>query len=91
MHKHSNNMTSQAAMPLKKARYRIDEFIETIPNGQLMERKAMLAELLDISIPQLNRIIRGGSDPSGTQLRIIADFFEVPVDELYEAESLAAA
>jgi len=84
MHKHRNKMTEQDLTATKKANYRIAQLVDDIPSGRLTEEKERLAEELGISIPQLNRIIRGASDPSGTQLRIIADFFGVPVDALYE-------
>ncbi len=67
----------------KKARYRIGELVGNIPVSRIRSEKLALAAQLGISIPQLNRIIRGDSDPSGTQLRVIAHFFGVPVDELY--------
>jgi len=67
-----------------KAKYRIAHRIAEIPVGRIKQEKASLAEQLGISIAQLNRLIRQDSEPSGTQLRIIADFFGVSVDELYE-------
>lgn len=67
----------------KKAEYRIDEFVGNIPAARLTEEKTSLAAQLGISIGQLNRIIRGDSDPSGTQLWIIAAFFGCSVHELY--------
>ncbi len=88
MHKHRNKMTEQVLEAPKKANYRIADFVETIPNGRLTEEKEQLAEKLGISVPQLNRIIRGGSEPNGTQLRIIALFFGVKVDELYTPETI---
>jgi len=74
----------------KKAKYRIADFVANIPNGRLTEEKEALAAQLGISVPQLNRIIRGGSDPSGSQLLIIANFFGVAVDDLYQEEESAA-
>ena len=76
-------MDIQASPTPKKARYRIAELIKEIPNGLLTEEKEALATQLGVSIPQLNRIIRGGSDPSGSQLRIIAAYFGISVDDLY--------
>lgn len=76
-------MDIQASPTPKKARYRIAELIKEIPNGRLTEEKEALATQLGVSIPQLNRIIRGGSDPSGSQLRIIAAYFGISVDDLY--------
>lgn len=67
----------------KKAEYRIDELVGNLPAARLTNEKLALAAQLGISIAQLNRIIRGNSDPSGTQLKIIADFFGVQVDDLY--------
>ncbi len=67
----------------KKAEYCIDKYVGNLPVSRVKEEKISLAAQLDISIAQLNRIIRGDSDPSGTQLRIIADFFGVQVDDLY--------
>lgn len=68
----------------KKAEYRFPEMFGNLPAARVMDEKNTLSAQLDISIAQLNRIIRGDSDPSGTQLRIIADFFGVQVDELYQ-------
>jgi len=76
-----------SAMP-KKAQYRIGELVGNIPVSRLKSEKMALSAQLGVSIPQLNRIIRGDSDPSGTQLRVIADFFGVPVDELYANQDL---
>lgn len=74
----------EIASPMpKKARYRISELVGNIPVSRLKSEKSALSAQLGVSIAQLNRIIRGHSDPSGTQLRIIADFFGVQVDELY--------
>jgi len=84
-------MTEQVLELPKKANYRIAELVESIPNGTLTDKKIELADLLGISVPQLNRIIRGGSEPSGTQLRIIAAFFEVSVDELYQPLTITQA
>lgn len=87
-------MQVQSDTSPKKARYRIAQFVGNIPNSRLTEEKEALAAELGISIPQLNRIIRGGSDPSGSQLRIIATYFGVAVDDLYiheESESAVAA
>lgn len=76
-------MEEKAAATPKKATYRIAQLVADIPNGRLTEQKEALADKLGISVPQLNRIIRGGSDPSGSQLQIIATFFETSVDQLY--------
>ena len=84
-------MEIQAAPTPKKAKYRIAELVGNIPFGRIMEEKEALASQLDISLHQLNRIIRGGSDPSGSQLLVIANFFGVPVDDLYEADQVAVA
>lgn len=84
-------MEIQAATPPKKAKYRIAEFVENIPFGRIMEEKEALASQLGISLHQLNRIIRGGSDPSGSQLLIIAKYFGVAVDELYQVDETAIA
>lgn len=81
-------MTETATAMPKKAEYRFPELFGNLPAARVMDEKYALATQLDISIAQLNRIIRGDSDPSGTQLRIIADFFGTQVDELYQiAES----
>ncbi|MEZ4941917.1 MAG: helix-turn-helix transcriptional regulator [Saprospiraceae bacterium] len=80
----------EIASPLpKKARYRIAEFVGNIPVSRLKFEKLALSAQLGVSIAQLNRIIRGDSDPSGTQLRVIADFFDVAVDELYADQDLS--
>lgn len=85
-HKRSNNMTDTATATPKKAEYRFPVLFGNLPSARLMDEKYALSAQLGISIAQLNRIIRGDSDPSGTQLRIIADFFGVQVDDLYSAE-----
>lgn len=85
-HKHKYNMELEAIQPQKKASYRFYEMVLNIPNGRLTQEKAALASQLGVSIFQLNRIIRGGSEPNGTQLLIIAKFFGVPVSDLYENE-----
>lgn len=77
-------MTDTATAMPKKAEYRFPEMFGNLPAARVMDEKNTLSAQLDISIAQLNRIIRGDSDPSGTQLRIIADFFGVQVDELYQ-------
>lgn len=84
-------MEVHAATTPKKARYRIAQLVGDIPNSRLTEEKEALAFQLGISIPQLNRIIRGGSDPSGSQLRIIATYFGVAVDDLYMADDTVIA
>lgn len=89
-HKHKNKMSELMMAQPKKADYRISELVGNIPAARLTEEKNALAAQLQLSIAQLNRIIRGDSDPSGTQLRIIADFFGVAVDDLYAADSAAA-
>jgi len=76
------------ALSAQKARYRIRELVGNIPSARLTIEKEDLAKQLGISMGQLNRIIRGGSDPSGTQLLVIADFFGMTVDGLY-ADSTA--
>lgn len=77
----------------QKCTYRIKEFVDNIPNGRLREEKELLCAKLGISLHQLNRIIRNGSEPSGTQLKLLADHFGVSVDDLYEkaAPTLVAA
>jgi len=82
-HKHKNKMTEAATVMPKKAEYRFPELFGNLPAARVMDEKYALSAQLEISIAQLNRIIRGDSDPSGTQLRIIADFFGVQVDDLY--------
>ena len=77
-------MTDTATAMPKKAEYRFPEMFGNLPAARVMDEKNSLSAQLDISVAQLNRIIRGDSDPSGTQLRIIADFFGVQVDELYQ-------
>lgn len=74
----------------KKARYRFQELVGNIPNARLGDEKRALAFQLNLSIAQLNRLIRGDSEPSGTQLRIIADYFGKSVDELYDEEPTPA-
>jgi transcriptional regulator with XRE-family HTH domain len=83
-------MIQQAVATQKKAEYRLKDLIDGIPNGRLIEEKNALAAQLGIGVPQLNRLIRGDSDLSGTQLRIIADFFGCGVNELYADNELAA-
>ncbi|MBL7780654.1 MAG: helix-turn-helix transcriptional regulator [Saprospiraceae bacterium] len=82
------NLTGTQRM--KKATYTIAKYVADIPNGRLSAEKEALASQLGISIAQLNRIIRGDSDPSGTQLLIIANFFGVSVGELYFTDDNAS-
>lgn len=67
----------------KKAEYRFKELFGNVAASRLTETKATVSNRLGISIAQLNRIIRGESDPSGTQLLIIADSFGLTVSDLY--------
>lgn len=85
VHKTNKGKNMQEVAAQKKAEYRIGEFVGNIPAARLTEEKTSLAAQLGISIGQLNRIIRGESDPSGTQLWTIAQFFGCTVDELYAA------
>lgn len=84
-------MEIKAAVTPKKAKYRIAELVGNIPFGRIMQEKEALASQLDISLHQLNRIIRGGSEPSGSQLLIIANYFGVSVDDLYVIDETAVA
>lgn len=76
-------MSIIAAYPRPKAQYRFRELFGNIPAAKLTETKVKVAARLDISIASLNRIIRGESDPSGTQLLIIAESFGISVTDLY--------
>lgn len=67
-----------------KAKYRLRELLAAFPVHAYMEKKRELAQKLDIGMPQLDRFIRGDSDPSGTQLKIMAEFFGCSVDALYQ-------
>jgi transcriptional regulator with XRE-family HTH domain len=70
-----------------KAQYRLRELLEKFPLDEYMDRKRELAKRLNIGKPQLDRLIRGDSDPSGTQLKIMAVFFGCTVDALYQISS----
>lgn len=74
-------------MQQSKAQYRLRELLERFPQDEYMDKKRELAKRLNIGKPQLDRLIRGDSDPSGTQLRIMADFFNSTVDALYQKSS----
>lgn len=76
-------MNSEPTYLTKRAEYKIRAFVGNIPAARLTAQKNALANQLGISIGQLNRIIRGESDPSGTQLLTIAEFFGVTVNDLY--------
>lgn len=67
--------------------YRIKEFLGRTPAAELTEQKAKLAELLNVSVAQLNRLARGDNDPSGRQLKIMATFFGCSVDDLYTEQT----
>lgn len=67
-----------------KSQYRLRELLEAFPLQVYMEKKMELTIRLGIGKPQLDRLIRGDSDPSGTQLRILAEFFGCTVDALYK-------
>ena len=71
------------AINRQKARYRFREVFGNIPAARLTETKVKVANRLGISIASLNRIIRGESDPTGTQLLIIAESFGISVSDLY--------
>lgn len=88
-HKDKYNMSETMIALTKRAEYRIAELVGNIPAARLTEEKQALAAQLGISIAQLNRIVRGDSDPSGTQLRIISVFLGVSVDDLYATEVIA--
>lgn len=66
-----------------QVQYRFREIFGKVAAAELTATKEAVAERLKISIAQLNRIIRGDSDPSGTQLYLMADYFDIPVDDLY--------
>ena len=67
----------------QKAQYRFRELFGNIPASRLTETKIQIAHRLGISIASLNRIIRGESDPTGTQLKILAESFNLTVSDLY--------
>jgi transcriptional regulator with XRE-family HTH domain len=75
----------------KKAEYRFREIFGAVSAAKLTEVKATIANRLGISIAQLNRIIRGDSDPSGTQLLILAESFSLSVDDLYYSQQAQEA
>lgn len=70
---------------LSKAQYRFRELLEKFSLNEYMHKKRELAKRLSIGMPQLDRFIRGDSDPSGTQLKAMAEFFECLVDDLYKS------
>jgi len=74
-------------MEHSKAKYRLGDLLSSFASNEYMSRKRELAQLLGIGIPQLDRLIRGDSDPSGTQLKIMAAFFGCTVDALYRQET----
>jgi len=86
-HKCRKNITMDTQI---RAQYRFKEIFGKVAAADLSNTKSEVSDRLGISIAQLNRIIRGESDPSGTQLLIIAEHFDLPVDELY-ADSEAVA
>lgn len=74
-----------------RAQYRFRELFGQVASSELTETKLLVAKRMDISIAQLNRIIRGDSDPSGTQLLVIAEYFGISVSDLYQHQALSAA
>jgi transcriptional regulator with XRE-family HTH domain len=75
-------------MEQSKAKYLLRELLEAFPLHEYMDKKKELAKKLGIGRPQLDRLVRGDSDPSGTQLKIMAEFFGCSVDELYKPTPL---
>lgn len=75
---------------LTKAEYRLRELLEAFPLSSYMDKKRELAKNLGIGMPQLDRFIRGNSDPSGTQLKIMAEFFDCLVDDLYQKTEVSS-
>ena len=71
-------------MEHSKAEYRLRELFGAFPSDTYMKNKRELARQLGVGMPQLDRFIRGECDPSGTQLKIMAGFFECSVDDLYK-------
>lgn len=67
-----------------KAQYRLRELLEAFPSHTYMDKKRELAKRLGIGMPQLGKLLRGDSDPSGTHLKIMAGFFGCSVDDLYQ-------
>ncbi len=71
-------------MEHSKTQYVLRELLSVYPVNEYMERKRALAKKLEVGMPQLDKLIRGDSDPSGTQLKIMAEFFSCTVDALYK-------
>lgn len=74
-------MTDTSFRP--KAKYRFKQAFGAIPAAEISNVKNEVADRLGISLAQLNRIIRGESDPSGTQLFLIAESLNTTVNDLY--------
>lgn len=74
-------------MEVSKAKYCLRELLEAFPSSEYMKKKRGLADMLGIGMAQLDRLFRGDSDPSGTQLKVMAEFFECRVDDLYKSGS----
>lgn len=73
-----------------KAQYRLKDLLEAFPQNIYLNKKKELANKLGISTHQLGRFIRGNSDPSGTQLKIMAEFFGCLVDDLYQKTEVSS-
>lgn len=74
-----------------KAQYRIAELLDSLPKAEYSDKKKALAATLGVTTQQLNALIRGVGDLSGTKLALVAEFFAVPVDELYKNRPVDAA
>lgn len=78
-------------MQENKAQYRLRELLEAFPQEEHISKKRELAQLLHVSRTQLGRLLSGHCDPSGTQLKIMAEFFGCSVDALYQPSEVLGA
>jgi transcriptional regulator with XRE-family HTH domain len=74
-----------------RAKYRIREILSNVPKSEFPHAKKELCNILGITVQGLSNLLNGRSDWSGTKLRLVADYFGVPVDELYQKDEARAA
>jgi transcriptional regulator with XRE-family HTH domain len=71
----------------KLSRYRLNELLNSIPQGEYKTKRAELLKRLDITAPTLGDYRKGVRDIPGEKLKIIADFFQVDIEDLYNTSN----
>lgn len=74
-----------------RAKYRVSEILSSVPKSQYREKKQQLCDLLGITSQGLSKLLHGYSDWTGTKLLLVAQFFGVPVDDLYQKDEARPA